>query len=150
VVTGIAVLGSGIYIAEVGGVAPLFASRQDLNTALVDAGVRGNGSEVGSALLGMIGTVPAFVALLGWSLVLMRQGRDRHVSIGAVLAWCTTLGVNVLVNNPISNARYWVLTMVIAFAYALPQFKPRTFRTALIVGILGALVIFPYSDPFRL
>jgi hypothetical protein len=145
--TVLAIAASAYYVVSVGGPATFFASRRDLGKALVSSGLRSQESQVGSALVQTAGTVPVFIALVAWSLVLLR-GRDRR-TLEAYLTLTALLAANVVVNNPIANTRYWVLTVIVGFAYAIPSFSPRIFRIILTLGILAALTLFPYSDYFR-
>jgi hypothetical protein len=131
----LAVAATAYYVNSVGGPSQFFLSRQDLGVALTDAGFRTNGSQVGSAILQNIGQVP------------IRRPDTR--TIGMKLWWLALLAANVVVNNPISNARYWFLTVVAGTIYALPRLSANLYRVTIIGGVLSALLIFPYADVFR-
>jgi hypothetical protein len=147
ILTVVAVLASGYYISTTG-LAALFSSRQELGDSLVAAGLRSGGSQVGSAFVVMFGTVPALVCLIGWTLYRFRVRRGQSFTVG-VLGWLGLVAINVAVNNPISNARYWFLTVAVAITFSLPWFSPRLFRATLVLGVVAALLLFPYSDRFR-
>jgi hypothetical protein len=103
---------------------------------------------VGSALVRGFGTVPALLALLfllRWALLSRRARRDPR----GVLALGGLALVNVVVNNPVSNPRYWFLTVVFALLFTLFPRSPAVWRAALVAGVVAALLLFPFLDRFR-
>lgn len=144
----LAFAGSALLIMKLGGPAVFFSSRMEIIAAVDDSGVASAGSQAGSATLRGLGTVPALIALLVFTrwLVTSRRARRRPLT---VLTWLALLGLNGIVNNPISNPRYWFLTVLLAFLFsAFPQ-SPAMYRTALTMGVLAAVLIFPFADRFR-
>lgn len=137
------VCASAVYIASVGP-ARFFQSRRDLAEGL--ASYRENG-QAASGFLQAFGQVPVFVAFALLTCVLIRDP-DRRTG-RAKLAWLTLLAVNVVVNNPISNARFWFITVALGLLFALPTLGSRGFRAIVVGGVVAALVVFPYSDYFR-
>ena len=142
----VTIAASAVYVQTVGGVAVFFGSRADYTEAISESGLRSESSQVVSALLSAAAAAPALVALLGWLIVV----RDRENRLKSDFAWLAViLAVNLVVNNPLPNARYWTLTVLVGLAYALPGMGRTRFTWAVVGGILGALVIFPYSDVTR-
>ena len=105
-------------------------------------------SNVGSAFVKGFGTVPALLALLFYTrrLVTSRQARR---SPSTVLVWIALAILNIIVNNPISNARYWFLTVLSRFCSPRSRAARRCTASVLAMGVVGALVLFPYADRFR-
>ncbi|RKN45907.1 hypothetical protein [Streptomyces hoynatensis] len=142
---------SGLLIARLGGPAVFFTSRQEISESLseVSGAVPGEAaSEAGNALLRGFGTVPVMLALLfltRW-MVTSRAARRRP---GVLLPWAGLLALNVIVNNPISNPRYWFLTVLFALLFTLFPRSPVMYRAALALGVVIALLVFPFSDRFR-
>jgi hypothetical protein len=144
----IACVGSGIYIAKLGGPAVFFTSRQQISETVAASGVTTEGSNVGSAFLKGFGTVPALLALLFFTrwLITSRYARRRPLP---VMTWLGLAVLDIIVNNPISNARYWFLTVLLSLLFTAFPRSPIMYRTALALGVVGALVLFPYADRFR-
>lgn len=141
-----AIVLSVYYIQTLGGPAVFFLSRRELAGSFVSAGLR-DGSQVGSAILLSLGQVPIIIVFAAW---VVHYARNPERRTPAAYLWLALLlAINVVVNNPISNARYWFLTVVIGVVFAWPRFGPRLYRATLIGGILAALLAFPYSDYYR-
>ncbi|MGP3979558.1 hypothetical protein [Streptomyces sp. KR80] len=144
-----AYLASALFVVELGGPAVFFSSRQEISEGIQASGVSGGGeSHVGSAFLRGFGTVPALLAFLfltRW-LVTSRFARRRP---SVILMWTGLLGVNALVNNPVSNPRYWFLTVMFALLFTAFPKSPVMYRAALCTGVVAALLLFPFMDRFR-
>ncbi|MFB4194282.1 hypothetical protein [Streptomyces carpaticus] len=146
VLIALAYLASGLLIVRLGGPAVFFTSRQEVGEALTEATT--SDGEAGNALLRGFGTVPALLALLlltRW-LVTSRRARRRP---SLLLCWAGLAGVNVVVNNPVSNPRYWFLTVLFALLFTLFPRSSVMYRAALALGLVVALLIFPFTDRFR-
>lgn len=139
---------SGYYVLKLGGPAVFFSSRQEISASVAESGVVSGGSNVGSAFLKGFGTVPALLALLFFTRRLVTSRRARRAP-STVLVWFTLLIVNLVVNNPISNARYWFLTVLVSFLFTAFPSSAAMYRSVLATGVIGALVLFPYADRFR-
>ncbi|MEL5959244.1 hypothetical protein AADR41_31565 [Streptomyces sp. CLV115] len=139
---------SGYYILKVGGPAVFFTSRQEISASVAGSGVGADGSNVGSAFLKGFGTVPALLALLFFTRRLVTSRAARR-SASAVLVWAGLLVLNVIVNNPVSNARYWFLTVLVSLLFTAFPSSAAMYRSVLAMGVVGALVLFPYADRFR-
>ncbi|MCT2590130.1 oligosaccharide repeat unit polymerase [Streptomyces sp. N2-109] len=148
----LAYAGSAVMIVQLGGVGVFFSSRQGISESLQAAtGAESGGaaaSQAGSAFLRGFGTVPALLALLfltRW-LVTSRTARRKP---SVVLMWAGLLGLNVIVNNPVSNPRYWFLTVLFALLFTAFPRSPVMYRNALALGVVIALLVFPFADRFR-
>ncbi|MGW1844135.1 hypothetical protein [Streptomyces sp. NPDC001966] len=139
---------SGYYILKVGGPAVFFTSRQEISASVAGSGVGSDGSQVGAAFLKGFGTVPALLALLFLTRRLVTSRAARR-SPSAVLVWAGLLVLNVIVNNPLSNARYWFLTVLVSLLFTAFPTSAAMYRSVLALGVVGALVLFPYADRFR-
>ncbi|MFF8914808.1 hypothetical protein ACF08M_16175 [Streptomyces sp. NPDC015032] len=139
---------SGYYILKLGGPAVFFTSRQEISASVAASGVASGQSNVGSAFLKGFGTVPALLGLLFYTRRLVTSRRARR-SPSTVLVWCALLVLNVVVNNPVSNARYWFLTVLVSFLFTAFPSSAAMYRSVLAMGVVGALVLFPYADRFR-
>ncbi|MGD6980984.1 O-antigen polymerase [Citricoccus sp. CH26A] len=138
---------AGLYIFTLGSVTVFFQTRLDRSSALEDAGLKED-SLAASSLLTALGTTPVFVALLLWTLFLLKRKVFRK-SVEPWLWIICLLGLNIVVNNPLTNPRFWVLTLLLGFLFSLPSLTARRFRGIIVTGIIFALVVFPYSDYFR-
>ncbi|MCX5345493.1 hypothetical protein [Streptomyces atratus] len=139
---------SGYYILKLGGPAIFFTSRQEISASVAVSQVASSQSNVGSAFLKGFGTVPALLGLLFCTRRLVTSRRARR-SPSTVLVWCALLILNIVVNNPISNARYWFLTVLVSLLFTAFPSSAAMYRSVLAMGVVGALVLFPYADRFR-
>ncbi|WP_328463379.1 hypothetical protein [Streptomyces sp. NBC_00448] len=146
----LAYAGSALCIVELGGPAVFFTSRQDISETVQASGLTGAGgdSHVGSAFIRGFGTVPALLALLiliRW----MTTSRRARRNLPALVALGGLVVINVIVNNPVSNPRYWFLTVVFSILFTAFPRSPAVYRTALVGGVVAALLLFPFLDRFR-
>ncbi|MEU8527370.1 MULTISPECIES: hypothetical protein [Streptomyces] len=139
---------SGLFIVKLGGPAVFFSSRQEIIAGIEEAGVSQADSQAGQAFLRGFGTVPALFALLVYArwLVTSRRARRRPTVIAVFLA---LVALNCVVNNPISNPRYWFLTVMFALLFTVFPVSAAMYRSALSLGVVMALIVFPFSDRFR-
>ncbi|MEU0917185.1 hypothetical protein [Streptomyces cyaneofuscatus] len=144
----IAFVASGFYVLKLGGPAVFFSSRQEISETVAASGVASTESNVGSAFLKGFGTVPALLALLFYTRRLVTSYRARRTP-STVLVWGGLAVLNLVVNNPISNARYWFLTVLVSLLFTAFPSSAAIYRTVLATGVVGALVLFPYADKFR-
>ncbi|NEE60894.1 hypothetical protein G3M55_92335, partial [Streptomyces sp. SID8455] len=136
---------SAFYVLKLGGPAVFFSSRQEITETVAASGVVTEGSNVGSAFIKGFGQVPALLALLLYTRRLATSYRARRTP-STVLVWVALGALNLVVNNPISNARYWFLTVLMAFVFTAMPSSAAVYRTVLATGVVGALVVFPYAD----
>ena len=134
-------------IPKQGGLSTFFTSRQAI-TAADDT--TGGGTKAGAALAAWGLTVPAFWALLGLLQLPRHRRGDRLLKGARLIALPVLLVLNGIVNNPISNPRFWAGTVLLTVLFALPAVRrPRGFRVAAAGVLVVVLVVFPYSDYFR-
>ncbi|WP_234347781.1 O-antigen polymerase [Streptomyces specialis] len=152
ILVAIAYVASALLIVQLGGPSVFFASRQEISASLSEAtgaeAADSTGGEAGNALLRGFGTVPAMLALLfltRW-MVTSRSARRRP---SVLLPWAGLLVINAIVNNPISNPRYWFLTVLFALLFTVFPRSPVMYRAALALGVIFALLVFPFTDRFR-
>jgi hypothetical protein len=142
----LALLGSAALVATLG-FATFFASRQAVGDSFEAAGLSPD-SQASSASLRAIGTVPVLIAFLIMTrrLVIDPQVRRRPAFL---LVWAATVAVQVVVNNPISNARFWFVTVAMSTALVLFPRRRAAFRALLLLGVVLSLVVLPVADRFR-
>ncbi|GAA3995094.1 hypothetical protein [Streptomyces plumbiresistens] len=148
VLIAVAFVGSGLFVLKLGGLPVFFASRMEINESIADSGVSSAGSQAGTAILRGFGTVPALLALMVVTRWLITSPRAR----GRPLPWIalvSLIGLNTIVNNPISNPRYWFLTVLLALLFTVFPQSPAMYRAALSLGVAAAVLIFPFADKFR-
>lgn len=146
----LAYAGSALCILKLGGPAVFFTSRQDISESVQASGLTGSAgdSHVGSAFVRGFGTVPALLAMLiliRW----MTTSRTARRNLPAIVALSGLVVINVIVNNPVSNPRYWFLTVVFSILFTAFPRSPVVYRAALVTGVVAALVLFPFLDRFR-
>jgi hypothetical protein len=132
------------------GVAIYFSSRQESLTASVEA----IGDQDGQAIRGILsafGSVPPVVALICWIVIAGKERRESGKSALSSKLWVTAfVAVNLVINSPVVNSRFWFLTVAIAIFFAIPWTSAATYRSVLLWGAAGAVLLFPVSDIFRL
>ncbi|MCE7081309.1 O-antigen polysaccharide polymerase Wzy family protein [Streptomyces sp. ST2-7A] len=143
---GVAYAGSLVFIASLGPEV-FFTSRQELGESLEASG-GSDGGEAGNALLRGFGTVPVLLALLLTTRWLVTSRRARR-SPSVLLPWAGLVVLNIVVNNPMSNPRYWFLTVMFALLFTLFPRSPVMYRASLALGVVMALLVFPFADRFR-
>ncbi|WUL62336.1 hypothetical protein OHS16_03395 [Streptomyces sp. NBC_00344] len=139
---------SAVFIMKLGGPAVFFSSRQEIIAGIAEAGISQADSQAGQALLRGFGTVPALIALLAYTRWLVTSRRARRSPV-VIAVWCALAGLNAVVNNPISNPRYWFLTVLLALLFTVFPVSAAMYRSALSLGVVVALVVFPFADRFR-
>lgn len=141
----VAILGGFIYVAQVGGLGVFFASRQEAGQAL-DQLSPDSGQAV-RAIISAFGSVSCLVALIFYLHVLRLLRSSLNLLDYFLLV--VLVGINVVVNNPISNSRYWALAVLFGLIMPLIRFRKSWFNVAIIGGIVAAIVVFPLSDITR-
>lgn len=146
----VAYAGSAYSIVRLGGPAVFFTSRQAISESVRSSGLAGAGgdSHVGSAVVRGFGTVPALLALL-FLVRWMITSRAARRTPSAIAALGGLVVVNAIVNNPVSNPRYWFLTVVFSLLFTAFPRSPVMYRAALVTGVVAALLLFPFLDRFR-
>ena len=134
------------YIATAGGPGAFFSSRQDLGIATADALVGEGAGESTRAFVAAFGKVAPLVSLLSY--LVARRLQQLRFLLPDYLLTALLLSVVVVVNNPISNPRYWFLAVALGFLFSLSHSK-EAHNLFITVGILAAILVFPNSDVTR-
>ncbi|MEU5208985.1 hypothetical protein [Streptomyces sp. NPDC020742] len=144
---GLALLLAVILIPRQGGLAAFFLSRQAANEAAALAEPAGSADR---AMAAWVLSVPAFWALVGLLHVPRFRTGDRVLRGLRWLLLPLLAAVNAVVNNPISQPRFWAGTVLLALAFGASWMRgPRAFRIGAAGVAAVVLVVFPYSDYFR-
>ena len=135
-----------VLVPRLGGSAAFLRSREASNDATALATGSSGGAQ--AALAGWGLSVPAFWALLGLLFAPFRRGswqwRARWLLLPLVIA------LNLLVNNPISQPRYWAGTVLIALVMCSRRLTSvRAFRVLSLALLVAVVVVFPLADYFR-
>ncbi|MGW7101307.1 hypothetical protein [Streptomyces sp. NPDC054838] len=146
--TGIAFLCSAAFIVKLGGPAVFFSSRQEIIAGIEEAGVSNGDGQAGQALLRGFGTVPALLALLLYTRWLITSEYARR-KVSIIVTWGALALLNLVVNNPVSNPRYWFLTVMFALLFTVFPVSAAMYRVALSMAVVVALLVFPFADRFR-
>jgi hypothetical protein len=144
----VAFAGSALLVVRLGGPAVFFTSRQEITANIAQSGLGTADSQAGQALLRGFGTVPALIALLVYTRRLVTSRATRR-SPAVIVVWAGLAVTNVVVNNPISNPRYWFLTVLFSLLFTAFPVSAAMYRSALSLGVVIALVVFPFADHFR-
>lgn len=140
-------LGSAALIMKLGGPAVFFSSRQEIIAGIEEAGVSQDG-QAGQALLRGFGTVPALLSLLLYTRWLITSKFARR-KVSIIVTWSALVVLNLVVNNPISNPRYWFLTVMFSLLFTVFPVSAAMYRVALSMAVVIALLVFPFADRFR-
>jgi hypothetical protein len=130
-------------IPRQGGLDAFFTSREAVREA-------GGANESVRALLAWALAVPTFWALVALLHLPRRPGSDRLLRGVRSVLLPVLLGINVVVNNPISKPRFWAGTILLVLLFSWRPFRrPRAFRVTAAAITAVVLLAFPYSDYFR-
>ncbi|HEX5567497.1 MAG TPA: hypothetical protein VFY14_11335 [Streptomyces sp.] len=144
---GLALLLAGVLVPAQGGLAVFFQSRQAVNEAVAQGTPGGSADR---ALAAWSLSVPAFWALLALLHVPRAEGGDRILRGLRWILLPVLLAVNAVVNNPVSQPRFWAGTVLLTLVFSAPALRrPRAFRVGAAAVTAAVLVLFPYGDHFR-
>ncbi|MDN3481486.1 O-antigen polysaccharide polymerase Wzy [Arthrobacter sp. APC 3897] len=139
------VLAALVYIVQVGGPAVFFLSRQETSQAL-DA-ISPDSGQALRAIVSAAGSVACLTALIFY--IHVWRTRDRKLATVDGFLIAVLVIINVIVNNPISNSRYWTLAVVFGVLLPLIRGRKGLFNAAVAGGVIASVVIFPLSDITR-
>jgi hypothetical protein len=135
---------AALLIPRQGGLGVFFTSRQAL---------RESGSMKDEAAPGLgiwLLSAPAFWALVALLHLPRLKAGDRFLRGVRWLLLPVLLGLNAVVNNPVSRPRFWAGTVLLVLLFSWSRFsRPRAFRLAAAGLTAVVLLVFPYSDYFR-
>lgn len=140
-----AICAAGVYIVQVGGLSVFFLSRQETSQAL-DA-ISPDSGQALRAIISAAGSVTCLTALVFY--IHVWRTRDRVFGMVDTVLFIALAVMNVVVNNPISNSRYWTLAVLFGLVLPLIRGHKGLFNTAVISGVLASIVVFPLSDVTR-
>ncbi|MCC3295298.1 oligosaccharide repeat unit polymerase [Arthrobacter sp. zg-Y411] len=134
-----------VYIVQVGGLSVFFLSRQEAGEAL-DA-INPDSGQALRAIISGAGSVANLCALIFYIHVV--RTREHAVAMPDILLMAALTVMNIVVNNPISNSRYW--TLAVLFGLILPLIRGRKglFNLAILGGTFASIFVFPLSDITR-
>lgn len=152
----IVVLTSPLAIARLGGLDILFSNRNAADLALYPSGVANGvalapGEVFSGTLIRDASTVVAFVVLLAWICVLRSHHESKQRWSSADVALLIGLIVmNVALNSPFSNARFWFGTVCIALVLLVRFFNAVGGRLVFVsVLLLSVVFVLPVANYFR-
>lgn len=151
VVTGAAAALAVVCLPMTGGLAVRFGSRDDLQRAIAEAGLR---SQQDLALLGLLSTLPAAVGAVALVLCLLCWRNRSHAGRRGAVALALTTGtaalLNLVYNNPLSANRFAAFGVLLAAGLAVVRFDRPARRVLFSVGMLvGLAVLYPLANLFR-
>lgn len=134
-----------VYIVQVGGLAVFFLSREETSEAL-DA-INPDSGQALRAIISAAGSVACLIALIFY--IHVWRNRQRRLGLVDTALMVALAVINAVVNNPISNSRYW--TLAVLFGLLLPLIRGRKgiFNLMLAGGVLASILVFPLSDVTR-
>lgn len=141
----IAVIGGLAYVAQVGGISVFFTSRQEASQALDQ--VSPDSGQAVRAIVSAFGSVTCLVGLIFYihALRVIRSSLNL-LDASFIMA---LVALNVVVNNPVSNSRYWTLAVLFGLLMPLIASRKSFFNAAIVGGIVAAIFLFPLSDITR-
>lgn len=140
-----AVVAGLVYIVQAGGLSVFFLSRQEAGHALDE--INPESGHALRAIISSAGSVGCLTALIFYLHVWRTRDRTLAAVDGLLLAALVVM--NVVVNNPISNSRYWTLAVIFGLLLPLIRGRKGLFNTAVVGGVIASIVIFPLSDITR-
>jgi oligosaccharide repeat unit polymerase len=139
----VSIIVSVAIVLHTGGFGVMFQSRQASINA-VYGGQAPVSDFASGAILQNLRNLPVLVCLIA-AVTARRAGHK----VGALLV-LALLAMNVLVNNPISNARLFSATVFLAvFVAFLPPRRAGVFRAIVAAAVIVMVVVFPLADRFR-
>jgi O-antigen polysaccharide polymerase Wzy len=141
-----------IAIWILGGLKAVLLSRDELLNQLMIF-TEGE-SQARLQILSTLLRVPIFISLiLLWSIWLHDRNRPNHenkIKIWNNILLLAMLLMNLLINNPISSARYWFGTIVLSLIFLTISWSSKiSFSFLTILITLSLIILFPLADMFR-
>jgi hypothetical protein len=138
-----------VFVQTLGGLDTLFSNRDAIDTQLTDSGLYSDATNASGGTLVTLANVLPFACLLA-IVCLWRARPDLRRDAALWLAFLAVVAVNVVLNNPVSNPRYWVLAILLALVLCVRTLERPSARVALMtVFVLSAILAFPYLDATR-
>jgi len=147
VLCGVSYLLAAALVPRSGGVGAFFQSREAANEAT--AAATGSSGGAGAALLNWGLSVPPFWALLAL-LHMPAPGPTFNARFGRRVLITMMVALNLIVNNPISQPRFWAGTVLLSLLFTSRKMASvRLFRFAGITLLASLVLLFPLADYFR-
>lgn len=151
VVTAIAAVMAVACLPWTGGLAVRFTTRDGLQRAIEQAGLR-DGQDL--ALLGLLSILPAATSVVALLLCLLcwrnRSPAHRRARLILAVATAVAVGLNLIYNNPLTANRFASFSVMLAAALTLFRFDRQRWRALFSVGmLLGLAVVYPLANLFR-
>ena len=148
----VAVVITTLLIIQLGGLVTILLPRHQRFIALMDF-AQGD-SQAKFQMVSALFRVPVFVGLLFlWSLWQSNKRKGFHYPHFNTLSkalFLILIVFNLLVNNPVNSARYWIGTIVFSFVFvSLRWHRQRSFGLWATLIILSFIFVFPFADLFR-
>jgi oligosaccharide repeat unit polymerase len=139
------------FIHILGGLDVLFLSREARTNQLYSSGLYSANSKSAGAIVTAFASVLPFLCFYGAFLIrTQRRANGMRRAHGLTLLLAVLIGINILLNNPISSSRFWFLVIVLAFVFSSKRGStPRGVRAVLVGFVLASVLTFPYMDAFR-
>ncbi len=149
VLAGVTLVTAPAFVAVLGGPSALLSSREAISDTLSTSGLYSSSTNASGGTVFVLGGCLPFIALLCLGRLLADDPAVRR----RVLPWVFVVGLvadNVLINNPISNARYWAFAVVLGLFFTWRvSARPAVIAVFVTVFAMSSLVVFPYLDQFR-
>lgn len=145
----LALASAPLLINQFGGFAQLFLSRAERFRTLAEA-TNGYDSQAQLQVVNALITTPTFVAFLASLALYMYNRRNGRPTRVGHLVLIVSLGLaTLIINNPISTARFLVGTIILSLAFYLIPWRRNSFSVTAFAITLLFIVVFPFADLFR-
>ncbi|MCU1623002.1 MAG: hypothetical protein JWL79_1847 [Frankiales bacterium] len=127
-----------VLLVAVGGPSVLFQSRQAFSTAVFG----GSGQAIGALLNAALIVLP-FICSFFWVIAHRSESGRDHL-------WLTTsLALNILINNPVAQSRFWIAVVYTSLTLGYVRAPQKVLRHSVPLVIAALLLVFPFADIFR-
>ena len=132
-----------LCVYKSGGPTILFTSRSEFSSAVFGTGDGKASGAIINAILIVVPFMLSFMWVVRWKQAPSIRASDR-------LLMMLTFALQLSVNNPVVQSRFWVATTYLALAGAVASGKFANFPRAMVpVSLAFLVVVFPFSDVFR-
>ena len=147
----VALISAPLLVAGFGGLDQLFLSRDERFRAVL-AATGDSDSQVVLQIVSALITTPIFVAFLALLAIYLYQRKSNDPTLKRVsLLTVFVIGlVALVIDNPVSTARFLIGTIVLSLMFYLaPWGKRSTFSVVAFAIALLFIVVFPFADVYR-
>lgn len=140
---------SPFLVLVLGGPTALLSSREAVYDTLSEQGLYTDASNAVGGTLATFANVLPYIALLTVGKLLVDDRAFRRL-LGNQVLFALLLGINLLINNPISNSRFWAFTVILGVVYLYRRTaRPLVLAAFVTLFAMSSLVVFPYLDATR-